>query len=151
MEIKIFKSRKQLEVWESNTLQATYPIGIGKSEKGHKEREGDMRTPEGQYRVCVKNPQSKYYLSLGVNYPNNLDAKNGIEKGTLSDAEFTSICQANDANKRPPWDTPLGGEIFIHGELEKQDWSHGCVRLNDIDMKALFGVIQIGVKVTILP
>lgn len=151
MEIKIYKSRKILEVWEAGKLKKTCSIAIGKSEKGHKEKEGDQKTPEGEYKVCAKNPKSKYYLSLGLNYPNRTDAKAGLEKGGISKEQYTAICEADAKGEVPPWGTPLGGEIFIHGELEKQSWSIGCIRLKNADIKALFDRVEIGTKVTIHP
>lgn len=147
MEIIVHKSKKILEVWENGQLMKSYPIAVGKDSKDHKEREGDMRTPEGEYRVCVKNPKSKYHLSLGINYPNEKDAESGLRKGLISKTEYDAIC---DAKKEiPPWKTALGGEIYIHGNLEKQNWTHGCVRMNDPDIEELFGKAQIGTKVII--
>jgi len=150
MKLVIRKSNKCLEVWEENRPVKTYPVATGKQE-GHKELEGDLRTPEGDYIVCVKNPRSKYHLSLGLNYPNNLDAQAGLKKGRITESEYRAICEANNAGKIPPWKTVLGGEIYIHGHLEKQNWTHGCIRMNDPDIEELFKLAAVGTKVTILP
>lgn len=149
MEIVIYKSKKVLELWDKGSLVKSYSIGIGKEEVGHKQRVGDMRTPEGSYKVCVKNPKSKYYLSFGLNYPNNEDAKQGLQKGLIDSKQYQAICAANEGNQCPPWDTELGGEIYVHGELEKQSWSQGCIRLNNSDIKELFDLTHVGMPVTI--
>lgn len=151
MRLVVYKSKKVLELWNDEKLQKTYPIGIGKEEKGHKQREGDMRTPEGEYVVCVKNPKSKFYLSLGLNYPNNADAKAGLERGAITEQEYRQIVELNDSGKIPLWKTALGGEIFIHGELEKKDWSEGCIRMFNQDIETLFTLVPVGTPVTIKP
>lgn len=149
MEIIVHKSKKILEVWENGKLLKRYPIAVGKDTKAGKEREGDMRTPQGEYRVCVKNPKSKYHLSLGINYPNEKDAAAGLRKKLISKAEYDAICDANAGKKIPPWKTALGGEIYIHGNLEKQNWTHGCVRMNDPDIEELFGKAEVGTEIII--
>lgn len=150
MMLLIYKAEKILELWEGGNLRATYPIGVGK-EFGPKELEGDMKTPEGDYVICVKNPQSKYHLSLGLNYPNDHDAEKGLNASTLTPEEFGAIIAANAAGEIPPWKTKLGGEIYIHGGLEDQAWSAGCIRLNNKDIAYFFDAISIGTKVFIRP
>ena len=151
MEIRIYKSRRRLELWEHDVMTLSYPIGIGQVEEGHKQREGDRRTPEGRYRVCVKNPKSRYYLSLGLDYPNPKDADEGLKIGTIDEKAHRAILEAHRLGKIPPWDTSLGGAIYIHGHLEKQDWSAGCIKLNDPDMEELFGRVTVGTTVTLYP
>ncbi len=151
MELKVFKSKKTLEVHKFGRCVKAYPIAVGKSEKGHKMREGDMKTPEGEYTICVKNPKSKYYLSVGLNYPNNKDAENALHEKVISQKEYKDIISCNLQGKIPLWKTPLGGEIFIHGYLEEQDWTHGCIRMYNKDIKELYPQIALGTKVTIFP
>ena len=151
MEIVIYKSRRRLEVREGEKIIADFNIAIGKSEIGHKEREGDMRTPEGEYRVIVKNPNSKFHLSLGLDYPNLKDAEIGLKGGLIDKSEYEEIALAQREGKIPPWKTALGGEIFIHGELEKQAWSAGCVRMFNEDMEQLYALVGVGTPVKILP
>lgn len=149
--IKIYKSLRTLELWDGNTVYASYPIGIGKNSDGHKKEEGDLRTPEGLYRVCVKNPKSSYYLSLGLNYPNNEDALSAIRDGRITREQYEEICRRNNNNEVPLWDTPLGGKVYLHGELEDRDWSEGCIRLYNKDIEQLFHLVEVGTSVEILP
>jgi lipoprotein-anchoring transpeptidase ErfK/SrfK len=51
----------------------------------------------------------------------------------------------------PPWDTRLGGEIFIHGHGASRDWTRGCIALDNEDMRELYGLVDVGTPVTILP
>ena len=149
MTIFVSKSRRVLEVRDGERLVAAYPIGIGKAGLGHKQREGDLRTPVGSYRVCVKNPRSRYHLSLGLDYPNPDDARAGLRAGLISQAELDAVCAAHERGAIPPWKTALGGEIYIHGQLELQDWSAGCIRLRDPDIEALFAATAVGTQVRI--
>jgi murein L,D-transpeptidase YafK len=147
--IFVSKSRRVLEVRDGVEVVAVYPIGIGKAGLGPKQREGDMRTPVGRYRVCVKNPRSRYHLSLGLDYPNPDDARRGHEAGLISAAELEAIWAAHERAAIPPWGTALGGEIYIHGRLERQDWSAGCIRMRDPDIEALFATTAVGTPVVI--
>ena len=116
MELRVFKKNKLMELWKNDELYKTFTIGIGKEEFGHKLFVGDMKTPEGEYKICVKNPKSKYFLSLGLNYPNVQDAKNALSDNRINQETCDLICKAHENNQRPPWDTSLGGQIYIHGE-----------------------------------
>jgi len=151
LEIKVYKSTKLLEVWENGTLTKTYEIAIGKSKVGHKEVEGDQKTPEGKYKVVIKNPNSKFHLSFGINYPNSHDAKFALDREVISADECHKICEAEEKGEIPPWKTILGGEIYIHGNLEKQRWTEGCVRMFDKDIEELYEKIEIGTSVIIYP
>ena len=73
-----------------------------------------MKTPEGDYRVCLKNPTSRFHLSLGLNYPNAADAQVGLKEKRITRAQRDAIVAASKGRGCPPWDTQLGGEIFIH-------------------------------------
>ncbi len=94
--LRVFKQEKLLEVWAKDksqtqfTLLKTFPICQISGELGPKRKEGDEQVPEGFYRIVTFNPQSRYHLSLGLNYPNRSDQ-------ILGDT------------------TDLGGNIFIHG------------------------------------
>lgn len=150
-ELEVLKAQRQLRVLSAGSVIAQYPIGLGFQPRGDKVRQGDGATPEGEYRVCIKNPQSRYYLSLGLTYPNARDAARGRAAGLLSPAEEQSILQALERGHCPPWNTPLGGEIFLHGRGSATDWTLGCIALDDPHMKVLFHNIDVGARVTIRP
>ena len=151
MHIVVTKGARTLEVYQDAQRMHLFRIGLGSSPEGDKMHAGDGKTPEGVFYVCVKNPKSRYYLSLGLSYPDEGDAKRGFGDGLITQQEHDAILAAIAARKTPPWNTALGGEIFIHGKGAASDWTLGCVALEDPDMKTLFELIEVGTKVEIKP
>ncbi|MGV1100231.1 L,D-transpeptidase family protein [Thiovibrio sp. JS02] len=147
--IVIKKTKKKLYLYSEERLLRAYPIKLGYNPVDDKVRQGDRCTPEGEYYICIKNPQSKYHLSLGLSYPNVEDAKRGLENKLISQREFDAIAQRISKKSIPPWNTPLGGEIFIHGGGETWDWTYGCVALHNKDIEELYKVIGVGTEVII--
>mgnify|MGYP001331080833 CR=1 FL=1 len=83
------------------------------SQEGDKRIQGDKRTPRGEYYVCLKNADSRYYRALGLSYPNQKDADRGYESGLISKEERDRIVSAISQNAMPDWNTALGGYIEI--------------------------------------
>ena len=113
--IRIFKQEKILEIWAFSTTDAvfklvkSYPICRTSGNLGPKRREGDLQIPEGFYYIDRFNPKSRFYLSLGINYPNRADKILGREG-------------------------ELGGDIFIHGGCA----TVGCVPITDKYIKEVY-------------
>ena len=113
--IRAFKNEGNLEVWvkqkdtDTFSLLHTYSFCSTSGLLGPKRKEGDLQIPEGIYEINHFNPQSNFYLSLGINYPNASDK-------ILSDA------------KHP------GGDIYIHGNCV----TVGCIPLTDDKIKELY-------------
>jgi L,D-peptidoglycan transpeptidase YkuD (ErfK/YbiS/YcfS/YnhG family) len=149
--IIVFKSKRRLELYSNDAMVRAYRVGLGTSPVGDKVRQGDRRTPEGQFYICIKNSQSKYYLSLGLSYPNEEDAERGLREGLIDRARHKAIVDAIKGRRTPPQNTALGGEIFIHGHGSDADWTWGCVALDNRDIKELFEAIPLGTKVVINP
>lgn len=149
--IVIRKKDRRLELFDGETLIKTYPIALGFAPEGNKEREGDGKTPEGEFYVPLKNEKSKFYLSIGVSYPNIDAAKRGLADEIITRAEHDAIVEAVNAKKTPPQKTALGGEIFIHGGGSATDWTQGCAALSNADIKELFEAIPLGTKIEIKP
>ncbi|HEX9714955.1 MAG TPA: L,D-transpeptidase [Desulfurivibrionaceae bacterium] len=147
--IVIKKAKKKLLLYSEEKLLRTYPVKLGFNPVGDKVRQGDKRTPEGSYYICMKNPRSKYYLSLGLSYPSIEDAERGLEQKLITKNDRDRIIERISKKSIPPWDTPLGGEIFIHGGGETWDWTYGCVALRNKDIEELFKVIALGTEVII--
>lgn len=147
--IVINKAKKKLFLYSEEKLLRAYPVKLGFDPVGDKVRQGDKRTPEGSYYICMKNPRSKYHLSLGLSYPGIEDAERGLEQKLISKKDYDRIIKKISQKAIPPWDTPLGGEIFIHGGGETWDWTYGCVALRNQDIEELFRVVSIGTEVVI--
>lgn len=149
--ILVKKGERRLLLFDGDQPVRTYRIGLGFTPTGDKMRQGDGRTPEGSFYVCVKNEASKFYRSLGLSYPDKTHAARGLRDGLINRAQHDEIISALDRRQRPPWNTRLGGEIFIHGNGSSNDWTWGCVALDDKDMKELFEAVPKGVVVVIEP
>ena len=138
-------------------LEKTYQIALGNNPAGAKLRQGDGATPEGDYYITHKNARSKFYLSLGVSYPNIADADKGLKEGLITKAEHRAIAGAIRAGTKPPQNTRLGGDIFIHGGGTgklfglARDWTLGCVALDNDEIKELFEMIPVKTPVKIVP
>lgn len=149
--IIVWKSERRLDLYDGEEVVKSYRIGLGFATEGDKEREGDGRTPEGEYYICQKNPNSNYHLSIGMSYPNIKDATGGIRRGIITQDEYESIVNAIENGRQPPWNTELGGEIFIHGNGSQSDWTLGCIALDDEDIEELYDVIPVGTGVVVNP
>ncbi len=149
--IVVSKARRELRLYSGGELLRRYRVGLGFEPRADKARAGDGATPEGEYFVCIKNPQSRYHLSLGLSYPNAADARRGLDSGLISRRQAARIAEADRARRRPPWDTALGGEIFIHGRGSGADWTLGCVALDDSDIEELYAAVEVGTPVLIEP
>ena len=86
-----------------------------------------------------------------MTYPNADDATRALEEGQIDEATYRRIVRAQERGICPPWDTPLGGEIYIHGRGSSSDWTLGCVALDDAGMKRLYDAVQIGTPVAVKP
>jgi murein L,D-transpeptidase YafK len=148
-EIRLYKGERRLEYWVDGNLKNTFRAGLGFTPEGAKSREGDGRTPEGEYYICTKNLKSKFTLFLGISYPNVEDALRGFERGIISSEELEKIKLAITEKRRPDWDTHLGGQIGIHGKGNSFDWTAGCIALNDEDIMMLWDNTALGDKVII--
>ena len=110
-----------------------------------------MATPEGTYFICYKNPQSLFHLSLGISYPGPSDAERGLKEGVISAQEYKAILQAHAYGAVPPWDTKLGGEVFVHGNGCLRDWTWGCIAVEDSDIEELYRLVPLNTPITIYP
>ena len=149
--ILVKKAERKLFLYSGNKLVRTYRIGLGLSPLGDKVREGDRRTPEGDFYIFTKNDKSAFYLSLGISYPNLAHANRGLRDNLITKAQYDTIIQALEAGKAPPQNTRLGGDIYIHGNGAGSDWTWGCVALENDDIRELFNAVAVGTPVTIKP
>ncbi len=148
--VRIEKSARRLLVFDGDRIAKTYRAASGSAD-GDKAREGDRRTPEGSFYICMKNPQSKYLLSLGLSYPNIEDAERGLADALIDRGQYERIISAIGRKAQPPWYTPLGGEIMIHGHGAATNWTAGCVALSNDDITELYRALPVGTPVEIVP
>jgi len=141
----------------SDTLKEYRIAGGSKTGLGDKEKEGDYRTPRGEFFVCSKevyNP-SKIYLGsrwMLLSYPGIEAAERGLESKLIDEKTFNRIKSSIGAKKTPPQDTPLGSAVGIHGGAQPKyprDWTAGCIGMYDQDVEEIFKCIKVGTKVVI--
>lgn len=147
--IVVAKTRRRLMLYSNKKLVRLYRVGLGTSPVDDKVKEGDRRTPEGDFFVFTKNHKSKFYLSLGLSYPNAEDAERGLRDGLINQQQYNQIVHAIRRKVAPPQKTALGGEIYIHGNGSQTDWTWGCVALDDKDMGELFDAVPVKTRVVI--
>jgi murein L,D-transpeptidase YafK len=134
--IIIDKSDEKIYLLKKGKVIREYDAKMG-STPGKKMFEGDNRTPEGGYFISNKNPNSQYFLSLAISYPNKEDRERAEKMG-----------------KNP------GGEIMIHGMPNKsawierfknqyEDWTAGCVAVKDKDMVEIYAMVDVGTPILI--
>lgn len=130
--VLVDKSDRLLHLMRNGEVWRTYPIGLGFTPEGHKQREGDGRTPEGNYVLDWRNPRSTYYLSIHISYPDPNDLAFARARGQ-----------------------PAGGDIFIHGEhdpnRDKRDWTLGCIAVTNRAMQEIWLAVPDGTPITIQP
>lgn len=131
--IVVFKEKRKMYLLNEGDVLTSYDIDLGFAPVGHKEIEGDGKTPEGNYLIDRRNPNSKFYLSIGLNYPNTAD-----------------VAAAKALGKS------AGGDIFIHGESDSKstlgtDWTWGCISVSDKEMLEIYSMVQIDTLITIAP
>lgn len=146
--ILVLKSRYKLGFYRGGQLvdldgeerRACFDIALGFEPVGHKQRQGDGKTPEGWYWVSWKIPegQTSFHKALYVNYPNADDARAGLDRGLISQATHDRIVAAA-AKRSTVTDSALGGLIEIHGSgSSPKNWTLGCVALDNPDIDWLY-------------
>lgn len=148
------KTEHTLSLLNAGEVIGVYSAGSGRGH-GDKEQEGDLKTPEGEFYVCVKNENSSYHLAFGLSYPNVEDARRGLDSGLISQEEYDDIEAAITEGRQPDWYTALGGEIMIHGQKGDQggesDWTSGCIAVDNEVMDVIWDYVEEGTSVTIEP
>lgn len=154
--IEVQKSARILTVFDGGKPVKKYRCCTGRA-AGQKQKEGDLRTPEGEFFVCYRNPQSSYTLSLGLSYPTPADAARGLRDGLITPEQHDAILVAHAHRDYTPqlweslWKTHLGGEVMIHGAGASRNGTAGCVGMNDDDIRELYPAIPYGTPVRIMP
>ena len=156
--IEVRKSERSLVAQCADGEPIKFRAAMGREPRGAKERHGDMKTPEGTYRVAGPPRSSRFHLFLPIDYPGDRDAERALELGLITKGERDEIVAAWSEERLPPQDTRLGGNLGIHGEgsrwqgdTEGLNWTYGCVGLADRDIEFLSTRVSKGTPVIILP
>jgi murein L,D-transpeptidase YafK len=136
--IVIIKSARTMTLMDHDKVLKTYRVALGSSPVGAKQKQGDGKTPEGDYVIDSKNTHSQYYLSLHISYPN-----------------------AQDRNRARKLGVNPGGDIMIHGlppayaylgsKHTQWDWTWGCIAVTDEEIEEIWNLVPVGTRVEIRP
>lgn len=130
--IVVMKSDRMMYLMHHEEVLEAYEFELGFAPVGDKVEEGDGRTPEGSYVIDRRNPNSEYFLSLGISYPNEDD-----------------IAEAEELGVSP------GGDIFIHGTTRPfrriEDWTAGCIAVTNREMREIYSMVGVGTVIDIFP
>lgn len=134
----VLKGRRQMFAYNGDKLIKIYPISLGFNPIGHKQFEGDGKTPEGIYTINERNKNSSYHKNLGISYPNSQDKGFAESQGKSA-----------------------GGLIKIHGlpngfgDIGRnhllKDWTHGCIAVTNEEIDELFSSVIHRAEIEIKP
>ena len=148
---------KKIEVKKGDeTVETLEHVAIGRGGAGLKSHRGDNITPHGEYRIGWVGDKSMFKRFFGLTYPSVQDAEMAFEKGVINEGQYRRIVRAQELGQIPPQDTPLGGQIGIHGlgsadarVHEVFDWTHGCIALTNSQIDHLSQLVDAGTLVKI--
>jgi len=140
--IIVDKSEYELYVYDDEGWYATYPIVFGSKDLSDKMREGDKRTPDGEFKIILKKIHPKWGPELLLDYPNQTSQQRFNER---------------KAKGLVPRNAKIGNGIAIHATRPGEEWTvdnfynwtDGCVSVKYTEMKDLYSYISVGTKVTI--
>ncbi len=148
---------RMLKVMQGNEELDVFPrVAIGRHGADFEKAHGDKKTPLGEYRIGWVNENSKFHRFLGLTYPNIDNAKRAYRNGLIGEETVRSIMRAEMEEGVPPQNTPLGGQIGIHGlgsadrEIHQAfDWTSGCIALTNEEIDRLSKWVKKGTVVVI--
>lgn len=136
--IVVEKSARRLSIFRHGNQLKNYRIALGRNPLGAKQEEGDMKTPEGIYKIDGRNPQSSFHLALHISYPSDEEKKRATGHGVSA-----------------------GFDIMIHGIQNGRgwigafhrwkDWTAGCIAVTDEEIEELWRVTPDGTTIQIGP
>ena len=136
--VLVEKGKRKLHLLRNGKPFRSFDIALGMAPEGHKQEEGDSKTPEGLYRLDARNPESDFFLSIHVSYPNAQDRRRAQQKGVSP-----------------------GGQIMIHGQpnepsysaafYRSNDWTDGCIAVSNSDMIDIWLMTPDNVPIEIRP
>lgn len=136
--VVVVKSELKMYLLSKGKRLKEYSISLGANPVGHKEQEGDERTPEGNYILDYKKSDSSFYKAIHISYPNKKDKARAKENGV-----------------------DPGGLIMIHGQKnglgwlswlsQKFNWTNGCIAVTNREMDEIWGLVKVGTPIEIQP
>lgn len=136
--VLVLKDERRLMLIDDGQVVRDYAVALGFEPVGHKQREGDGRTPEGRYVIDWRNPHSQFHRSLHISYPDAGDRAAAAARG----------------------EDP-GGAIMIHGlpadagwigaAHALKDWTAGCIAVTNDEIEEIWRLVPDGTPIEIRP
>ncbi len=136
--VLVRKSERKLYLYREGRVLREFDISLGLSPEGPKEREGDFRTPEGLYYLDLRNPDSSFFLSIRISYPNKSDIQRARSAGYQPGSFIMVHGLPNDLNRPVSF-------------YESEDWTDGCIALRNDDMVEFWFLTEQDTPIEILP
>ena len=136
--IVVLKKERKMYLYKEDKVVNTLPVSLGKNPVGHKQQQGDNRTPEGEFFIHRKLCSPKYYRSLCISYPRPEDKESAAKRGVNPGGAIT-------LHGQPAWNADGKGDSFTL----TQDWTEGCVAVTNSAMKELWYAVREGVPIII--
>jgi murein L,D-transpeptidase YafK len=136
--IVVEKAARKLSIFRDGRRLKTYRVALGRSPVGPKENEGDMKTPEGIYKIDSRNAQSRFHLALHISYPSDDDNARAAERGVSAGFDIMIHGIPN-------------GRGWIGAFHRWKDWTAGCIALTDEEIEELWRVTPDGTSIEIRP
>ncbi len=134
--VLVDKSDEKLYLLKDGTTIAEFSVAFGANPVGHKQQEGDKRTPEGHYLLDYKNADSSFYKAIRISYPNDADKQAAAAKGV-----------------------DPGGQIMIHGQrnrlgwlsfiTQRFNWTDGCIAVTNSEMDQIWNLVSVNTPIEI--
>ena len=136
--VVVRKTEHKLYLMKGDQPLRTFRVALCLTPEGQKLREGDFRTPEGRYALAERNPDSEFFLSILISYPNAGDIQRARSRGVAP-----------------------GGRVMIHGQpnqpthsleyYRRTDWTNGCIAVSNSDMVDIWLMTAVNTPIDILP
>jgi murein L,D-transpeptidase YafK len=136
--VLVLKAKREMQLLKEGRVIKIYRIAMGDQPVGHKQQEGDERTPEGTYTLDWRNSKSAWHKSIHISYPNEQD-----------------VARAKRMGVSP------GGDIMIHGMAKNmawigalhtaRDWTNGCIAVTNEEMDEIWTMVKNGTEIEIQP
>lgn len=155
--VDVDTDKRTLSVLDGSEIVLAFEnIAVGRNGVSAEKSAHDRTTPLGTYHIRHINNASRFQLFFGLDYPTPEQAANAYRSHRINAAELEKIYRAHERGEEPPFDTPLGGAIGIHGIgngdpriHEDFNWTDGCVALTNEQVDELAKWVQPGTVVVI--
>jgi murein L,D-transpeptidase YafK len=134
--VKVDKSENRMYLIANGEVIKNYHVAFGESPKGHKQQEGDEKTPEGSYTLDYIKEDSAFYRAMHISYPNQKDIKEAKRKGVSPGGLIMVHGQSN----RPGW---------LSSTAQRTNWTDGCIALTNSEMDEFIALVKVGTAIYI--